>query len=93
MLAKKMGLHIYASAGSVQTAMDGYNGNGLYTYTLLQGIDNPREVDLEKSGNVTVINLGRYSQKMTTELSTKLGHPQTPFIINFGRDNPLFAVR
>jgi hypothetical protein len=29
-LAKKMGLHIYASAGSVQTALDGYQGNGLY---------------------------------------------------------------
>ena len=92
-LARKMGLHIYASAGSVQTAMDGYKGNGLYTHTLLQGIANGKQVDKEKSGKVTVKNLGQYSKEKTTEISTKLGHPQTPFIINFGRDNPLFNVR
>ena len=92
-LAKKMGLHIYASAGSVQTAMDGYKGNGLYTYTLLQGIDNGRDVDRGRDGSVTVKDLGLYSQEKTTELSTKLGRPQTPLIINFGRDNPLFVVR
>lgn len=91
-MAKKMGLHIYASAGSVQTAMDGYKGNGLYTHTLLQGIANGKDVDKEKSGKVTVKNLGLYTKEKTTEISTKLGHPQTPYIINFGRDNPLFTV-
>jgi len=92
-LAKKMGLHIYASAGSVQTATDGYKGNGLYTYALLQGIENGREVDRERDGSVTVKDLGLYSQEKTTDISSKLGHPQTPLIINFGRDNPLFTVR
>jgi hypothetical protein len=36
------------------------------------------------------MKLGRYSKKKTTEISTRLGHPQTPFIINFGKDSPLF---
>lgn len=92
-LAMKMGLHIFASAGSVQTAMDGYKGNGLYTYTLLQGIENGSDVDREKNGKVSVKELGLYSQKKTTEISAKLGHPQIPVIINFGLDNPLFVVR
>jgi len=92
-LAKKMGLHIFASAGSVQTALDGFQGNGLYTHTLLQGIARGSEVDTERDGTVTVMKLGRYSKDKTTEISTKLGHPQTPFIINFGRDNALFTVR
>ncbi len=92
-LAKKMGLHIFASAGSVQTAMDGFKGNGLYTHTLLQGIANGKEVDSENDGTVTVTKLGRYSKDKTTEISTKLGHPQTPFIINFGKDSTLFTVR
>jgi dipeptidyl aminopeptidase/acylaminoacyl peptidase len=92
-LAKKMGLHIFASAGSVQTAMDGFKGNGLYTHTLLQGIGNGKDVDSEKDGTVTVTKLGRYSKNKTTEISSKLGQPQTPFIINFGRDNTLFNVR
>lgn len=92
-MAKKMGLHIYASAGSVQSAMDGYEGNGLYTHTLLEGMENGKDVDRDKTGKVTVKDLGLYSMEKTTEISTKLGHPQTPFIINFGRDNPLFAVQ
>ena len=32
-------------------------------------------------------------KEKTTDISSKLGHPQTPLIINFGRDNPLFTVR
>ncbi|MEI6610667.1 MAG: caspase family protein [Deltaproteobacteria bacterium] len=92
-LAKKMGLHIFASAGSVQTAMDGFKGNGLYTHTLLQGIGNGKDVDSENDGTVTVTKLGRYSKNKTTEISSQLGYPQTPFIINFGRDNTLFNVR
>jgi len=91
-LAKKMGLHIFASAGSIQTALDGFQGNGLYTHTLLQGIANGGEVDREKDGTVTVTKLGRYSKDKTTEISTRLGHPQTPFIIDFGKDSPLFKV-
>jgi WD40 repeat protein len=92
-LAKKMGLHIYASAGSVQTALDGYMGNGLYTHTLLKGLKNGAEVDKERSGVVTVKSLGRYSKEMTTDISGKLGHPQTPLIIDFGKDSRLFEVR
>ena len=92
-LAKKMGLHIYASAGSVQTALDGYQGNGLYTHTLLAGLKNGTAVDKDKSGGVTVKSLGIYSRDMTTEISSKLGHPQTPVIINFGKDSRLFEVR
>ncbi|OPY86871.1 MAG: translocation protein TolB [Smithella sp. PtaU1.Bin162] len=92
-LAKKMGLHIFASAGSVQTALDGYQGNGLYTHTLLDGLKNGTAVDKDKSGKVTVQNLGIYTKEMTAGISGKLGHPQTPLIINFGKDSTLFTVR
>ncbi|MDD5285969.1 MAG: caspase family protein [Desulfuromonadaceae bacterium] len=92
-LAKKMGLHIYASAGSVQSALDGYMGNGLYTHTLLEGLRDGAAVDKERSGAVTVKSLGSYSKDMTTYISSKLGHPQTPLIINFGKDSRLFEVR
>ena len=92
-LAKKMGLHIYASAGSVQTAMDGYKGNGLYTHTLLQGILNGKDVDKDKTGQVTVKSLGLYTKEKTSQISKQLGHPQTPYIINFGKDTSLFSVK
>jgi WD40 repeat protein len=92
-LARKMGLHVYASAGSIQTAMDGYQGNGLYTSTLLHGIGNGKLVDKENSGMVTYKSLGLYTKEKTTEISSRLGTPQTPVIINFGRDNTLFTLR
>jgi len=92
-LAKKMGLHVFASAGSLQTALDGYQGNGLYTYTLLQGMRNPGDVDREGDGMVTVKKLGRYTKGKTADISSRLGHPQTPFIINFGSDSALFRVQ
>ncbi len=91
-LAKKMGLYIYASAGSLQTALDGYKGNGLYTHTLLEGIRNGRELDSKHTGKITVNLLGQYSQMRTTEISTMLGHPQTPAIISFGKEITLFEI-
>lgn len=92
-LAKKMGLHIYASAGGLQTALDGYRGNGLYTHSLLRGLNNGREVDRDQTGAVTIKSLGSYSRQLTSELSAQLGHAQTPLIINFGHDSALFRVQ
>ena len=92
-LARKMGLHIYASAGSVQAASDGYQGNGLYTSTLLHGINNGKLVDKENSGMVTIKSLGLYTKEKPAAISATTGNRQTPVIINFGRDNTLFKVR
>lgn len=92
-LAKKMGLHVYASAGSVQTALDGYQGNGLYTHALLEGIRNGRRAAVNQGGMVTVKSLGGYSRQLTNQLSERLGHPQTPLIISFGKDSRLFEER
>lgn len=91
-LAKKMGLHIYASASDQQSALDGYRGNGLFTYTLLNGLNNDREADKNKDGKVTIVGLGEYSRKETEKISQEIGHIQTPLIINFGKDNPLYRL-
>jgi hypothetical protein len=62
------------------------------THTLLDGLKNAAAVDRDKSGMVTIKSLGIYSKEMTTDLSCRLGHPQTPLIINFGKDSRLFDV-
>lgn len=72
-LAKKMGLHIYASASDKQSAMDGYKGNGLFTYTLLEGLNNNKEADLNKDGKVTIVGLGEYAKKRTVNISKEVG--------------------
>lgn len=92
-LAKKMGLHIYASASDKQAAMDGYKGNGLFTYVLLDGLNNNKGADKNKDGKVTIVGLGEYSKKMTTNISKEIGHAQTPLIINFGKDSPVYKLQ
>ena len=92
-LAKKMGLHIYASASDKQAAMDGYKGNGLFTYTLLDGLNNNKEADKNKDGKVSIVGLGEYSKRMTTNISKEVGHSQTPLIINFGKDSPIYKLQ
>lgn len=92
-LAKKMGLHIYASANDKQTAIDGYKGNGLFSYTLLEGLNNNAKADVNNDGRVGFVELGNYSKQTTTNLSEEIGHRQTPLIINFGKDNPLYQLQ
>jgi WD40 repeat protein len=92
-LAKKMGLHIYASANSIQEAQDGYQGNGLFTYTLLDGLNNKKEADKNRDNAVSLVELGGYVKQTTTEISKKINHNQTPLIINFGKDNPVYNLK
>jgi uncharacterized caspase-like protein len=92
-LAKKMGLHIYASANDKQAAMDGYKGNGLFTYTLLSGLNNKKEADKNNDGTVSLVELGGYSKQATADISKEIGHSQTPLIINFGKDSPIYKLQ
>ena len=71
-LAKKMGLHIYASASSFQEAIDGYKGNGLFTYTLLDGLNNNKNADRNKDNKISLTELGEYSKTTTTDISKRL---------------------
>jgi WD40 repeat protein len=92
-LAKKMGLHIYASASSKEAAMDGYQGNGLFTHTLLDGLNNNKGADTNSDTRVSLVELGEYSKTSTAEISKKTGHAQTPLIINYGKDYGVYILR
>jgi WD40 repeat protein len=92
-MAKKMGLHIYASAGSTQTALDGYQGNGLFTHALLDSMRAANATDSNHDKEVSVAELGESAKQETMTISKKLGFPQSPNIINFGKDNALFGVK
>lgn len=91
-LARKMGLHIYTSASSLEAALDGYLDNGLFTHALLNGLDNRREADADGDGRVSLVELGGYARRMTRDTSEKLGTPQTPLIISHGQDSPLYRL-
>lgn len=80
-LARQMGLHIFASASDRQLALDGFEGNGLFTHTLL---------GVAARGEVSGVNeWGLAARSDTTRIAARLKHAQTPLIISFGRDFPL----
>ncbi|MCG2813738.1 MAG: hypothetical protein L6245_03570, partial [Thermodesulfovibrionales bacterium] len=77
----------------VQEALDGYKGNGLFTFSLLDGLNNNRSADKNSDSKVSLAELGEYSKVKTIDTSKTTGHAQTPLIINFGRDNPVYNLR
>ena len=93
-LAKNMGLHMYASASSTQEAMDGYKAkNGMFTYTILEGLNNNRHVDTNNDNKVSVYELGAYAKNQTMKYSSETGHSQTPVINNFGKDISVYLIQ
>ncbi|MBI5208734.1 MAG: caspase family protein [Elusimicrobia bacterium] len=92
-LAKKMGLHVYASANSIQAALDGYQGNGLFSAALLEGLSERREADADGDGSIGREELGEYARARTEAISGRLGRSQTPLIISFGKDGPLYKLK
>lgn len=91
-LARKMGLHIYAAASTLQAALDGYKGNGLFTHTLLAGLDEEPKADGNQDKTVSVAELGVYAQERTKSISRGLGFEQIPIVIRIGEDPPLYHL-
>ncbi|MGB5733995.1 MAG: hypothetical protein WBM40_06090, partial [Thiohalocapsa sp.] len=92
-LGRQMGLHIFASAGSLEAALDGYRGNGLFTHAVLAGLADNRDADLDRNNEVSVVELGRFADALTRTISAEIGHRQRPAIIEFGRDNALYLLQ
>ncbi len=90
-LAKNMGLQVFASAKSYQGALEGYEGHGLFTYGLLKGLDHPAEADANGDAQISMSELGQYARQVVETVSGKIGHEQTPSILSFGRDAILFS--
>ncbi|MBM4273477.1 MAG: hypothetical protein FJ134_03320 [Deltaproteobacteria bacterium] len=86
-LAKSLGMHVLAGAGSEQAARDDYQGNGLFTHFLLKGLRGA--ADANQDGRIQVQELGAYLNRMVGEASRG---DQVPFIRTFGEDLPLAQV-
>lgn len=83
----------YKIINDKQAAMDGYNRNGLFTYTLLDVLNNNKNADKNNDSKTSLTKPGEYSKTASTDISKKIGHQQTPLIINFGKDNPVYNLR
>ena len=90
-LARQLGLHIYAACSSTEQALDGFEGNGLFTHTLLEGLGNP-QVDIDADDLVGAIELGAFARDRTLDISGGLGFEQRPVIVNFGEDMAIYNL-
>jgi uncharacterized caspase-like protein len=89
LLAKNMGLHMYAAAQSTEEAQDGApGGNGAFTAQLLEGLRG-KAPDTNKDQLISIVELGNYARAQTVEQSKASKYPQHPVVQHFGQDAPL----
>ena len=89
-LARQMGLHVFAAASTLQQAVEGFEGSGVFTHALLEGLRAGGKVDGNQDGLVSVAELGAYAKPRTEALAQRLGYHQTPRIIAVGQDRGLY---
>lgn len=86
-LAKALGMHIFAGAKTFQDANDNYEGNGLFTHFVIKGIKGEADEDLNKE--VSVIEMNPY---LAGKVKEAFKGQQEALIRNFGDDFPLSKV-
>lgn len=91
-LARNMGLHVFASAAATEEAMDGYGGNGLFTHNLLLGLRSG-VADANADKTITVNELGDYARAETIRVARLLRKRQEPLLMNFGKDVTVYELR
>ncbi|WP_164885172.1 caspase family protein [Rubrivivax rivuli] len=87
LLARNMGLHLYASAQATEQAQDGRPGtNGVFTAQLLEGLRGAAPKTAQ--GQISVMTLGPWARQRTLDAT---GSTQSPVIQHFGQDAALTA--
>jgi uncharacterized caspase-like protein len=86
-LARALGMHLFAGAKSYQDALDNYQGNGLFTHFLLKGLRG--SADGNRDEMLTAFEMNPY---LTREVRDASKGMQVPFIWNFGEDLKLTKV-
>lgn len=84
-LARSMGLHVLASASATEEAIDGYQGSGLFTHSMLRAMDDPAS-DSNRDRRLSATELGRYARDLTQSIARGMRFGQTPLSFHYGRD-------
>ena len=72
-----MGRATVVASGSDQSAMEGYEGHGVFTWALLEGLSG--KADANRDGFVTVTELTAYLENLVPEITyRKWGYEQIP---------------
>ncbi|RLB06662.1 MAG: hypothetical protein DRG27_07145 [Deltaproteobacteria bacterium] len=91
-LSRSSGSTILAASTSMQDALEGYHGHGLFTYVLVQGLLG--KADFAKTGVVETIDLAKYVNMKVPEISEEVFYKrQYPTIEIHGQPFPIGKVR
>ena len=92
-LAKRWGF-IYTHQPIQKRAGDGWGiRKRPFHLHLARRIKQQKEADRNKDNKISIVELGEHTKQTTTEILKKIGHQQTPLIINFGKDNPIYNLK
>ena len=87
-----VGTTVLAASTSTQQALEGYEGHGLFTYVVAQGLMGKGDVD--NNGIVNTLALAHYVDAQVPDIAQqKFNHPQYPTIETNGQAFPLTTVR
>ena len=92
LLSRAVGSTIISASSSVQEALEGYRGHGLFTYVVAEGLKG--KADLNRDGFVKTSELADYVESEVPELAEKVfKHKQFPNTSLSGTIFPVSKVR
>ncbi len=87
-LSRAVGSTILSASSSVQEALEGYEGHGLFTYVVAEGLTG--RADLNKDGAVNTLELATFVDDQVPALAEKVfKHKQYPLVSPSGQGFPL----
>jgi uncharacterized delta-60 repeat protein len=91
-LSRAMGTTVLAASTSTQEALEGYQGHGLFTYVVAEGLSGKGDVD--KNGFVTTLGLAHYVGDQVPDLAEQqFKRAQYPTVETNGQEFPLTKVK
>lgn len=91
-MSRAVGSTILSAATSVQEALEGYKGHGLFTYVIVDGLNGA--ADANKDGFVKTLELADYVDTQVPELAERVfKHKQFPIVSPTGQGFPLVKTR
>jgi WD40 repeat protein len=91
-LSRAVGTTVLAASTSTQEALEGYQGHGLFSYVVAQGLAG--KGDVGRDGFVSTLGLAHYVDFQVPEIAEReFNHKQFPVIEISGQEFPLTKVR
>ncbi len=87
-LSRAVGSTILSASSSVQEALEGYEGHGLFTYVVAEGLKG--QADLNRDGAVNTLELATYVDDRVPALAERVfKHKQYPLVSPSGQGFPV----